>query len=399
MKIKRKDLYGFLYIMVFVALIEPNGFTNTGFHRVLGLIRMSAFLVSLFYFVMYRLYNDKKVLLALSLIGWMTITTFLYSGTFSNNFLFSFRGMLTAIILSAFMIKKYPKQFVAILAVILSLWIFLDGVTWQDGGIFLTTNGQAAFFLGTKTSITYYLIPAFTFDFILIRITRGFAKGIGVSLLGITIFGAALYLVQQPISTAIVCFVMEVAALFVVNRLNRIINIVCKYGVVAVTVINILFLSGNVLGIFDQIITLVLHESGDMSGRFQIWAMVLAYIANRPLVGYGYSSGIRFDVWQSFNTSTHNMLLYLLFTMGLVGVAIFGAILYFIHKECNSKKCRNSMIAKYNMLSLVVIAFEAITESCAYNTQTMCLFMLMMSTNTYIMMENKIKNNYEGDIV
>ena len=97
MKIKRKSLYGFLYIMVFVALIEPNGFTNTGFHRVLGLIRMSAFLVSLFYFVMYRLYNDKKVLLALSLIGWMTITTFLYSGTFSNNFLFSFRFVIVLI--------------------------------------------------------------------------------------------------------------------------------------------------------------------------------------------------------------------------------------------------------------------------------------------------------------
>lgn len=399
MKIKRKSLYGFLYIMVFVALIEPNGFTNTGFHRVLGLIRMSAFLVSLFYFVMYRLYNDKKVLLALSLIGWMTITTFLYSGTFSNNFLFSFRGMLTAIILSAFMIKKYPRQFVAILAVILSLWIFLDGVTWQDGGLFLTSNGQAAFFLGTKTSITYYLVPAFAVDYILIRISRGSAKAVGVFLLGITIIGSALYLVQQPISTAIVCLVLEVVALFVVNRMNKIVGIICKYGVPAVTVVNILFLSGNVLGIFNQFITLVLHESGDMSGRFQIWAMVLAYIAQRPLVGYGYSSGIHFDVWQSFNSSTHNMLLYLLFSMGIIGVVIFGAILIFIHRECNSPKCSNSLIAKYNMLSLVVIAFEAITESCAYNTQTMCMLILMMSTNTYVIMENEIENIYKGEIV
>lgn len=46
--------------------------------------------------------------------------------------------------------KKYPRYLIYFLAVMLTIWISLNTVTWREGGAYSTDNGQYGFFLEQK---------------------------------------------------------------------------------------------------------------------------------------------------------------------------------------------------------------------------------------------------------
>lgn len=356
--------------IIFIALLEPNGIIYSSLHSLMGGIRYLGLFIAVIVFFVDKIYQEKMPMILFFLLLWMGITTYLYSGELDDGYMYTFRTLFTMIILSSFSLKRYPKYFVIMVGTILSLWLLLDGITWKDGGTYITANGQEAFFLGTKTTITYYFVPALVFDYIALKITssreRKYAKLLNVMALG----GTIIYLIREPISTTIVCLVLGALGYVIIANFEGISKAVCKYGFMLTSVLNMCFITGSALTAFRSFFINIMEEGEEMNGRTQIWDMVLEYIEERAIIGYGYASGVKFDVWQEFNTSTHNYFLHILFTMGLVGMTIYILYVFFIHWD--NREYMSEEIYRYCIWALVIMNIEAITESYGFNAVTFC---------------------------
>lgn len=364
--------------LIFISLLEPTAINDTPLHTIMYILRYVGYAISALTFLKYKMYRDVPCMGLLVFLAWMVVTTFAYSHTFSSNLLYIMSLLIPAIILSTYCINFYPKFFVYTVAAILSLWIFLDGVTWKPEGVSLTADGARAFFLGTKTTITYYLVPAFTFDFIALEITPRKKKAFPRLLLFMTVFGAVIYLVNEPISTAIVCGILCVVGYYSVCNIESTFSVVYRFGFIATSIINAMFIAGNSMTLFTDFFKNVLGERDGLNGRTSIWSMVLLRIIDRPVIGHGYSSGIHFDVFQSYNTSTHNFFLYILFTMGIVGFVIYIGYIYIIHR--NNKRYQHIKASRYLIFVIVVLNIEAITEAYGFNVMTFLVLLLAINT-------------------
>lgn len=371
LRVKKSSLLKPLFVVIFIALLEPNGIIYSPFHGIMGGIRYLGFFLSFWYFIKSKIYREKIPMLLVSILVWMGISTYIYSGKFSEDYVYAFRTMFTATVLSAYCLKKFPQFYVLMMGGILSLWLLMDGLTWEPAGTYITANGQRAFFLGTKTTITYYLVPALAFDYVALKTTPKKSFILANMIAFCAIGGSILYLVQEPVSTAIICLILGIAGYMIVDKCNRVMRFLCKYGFMITSVFNFLFISGIALNVFENFFTNVLNEDSQLNGRTPIWEMVLNIWSKRPVIGYGYSSGIKFDVWDSFNTSTHNYFLYLLFTMGIIGFLLYMIYIVVVHRE--NKLYLDENISRYLMYILLIMNIEAITESYGFNVMTFCV--------------------------
>lgn len=382
------------YCIVLVALIEPRYFTQTSLHNILGLVRYVAFAVAIPMVFYYRIYKDKVFLLLTALMAWIGISSMVYSHRLPETFLYNTRIMFTLLVFAGFGARKMPRFFVGSFAGMYALWLFLQGITWKQGGLYLNTNGQLTFFLGTKTSMTYYFIPGLLFILVYMEMTR-FNKPLYSRIFFLmAVVGSTLYLTRQPISTAILCAALLAIGIYVVEKHPRIGKPVMKYGFTATGVICILFVYNIIQKMFSFIIVDLLNESLELNGRKQIWEQVLHYIYKRPILGYGYSSGIRFDVWQDYNTSTHNFYLFLIFSAGLIGLLIFLYAIWTIHKKLLGNI--NSRIVRYILLTLIIINIECITEECCFNA--MYFSVLALASNVEYILPKRKKFNADLDM-
>lgn len=393
MRIKKQTLVQFLIAVAFVSLMEPNILVFSPLHSVVGLIRTFAFLLAVVIFLSNKLFNEKAIWGLLALLVCLAMSTLLYAHGFPSSALYTMRLLFTGIVLSTYSMKKSPKQFILFLATILSFYILMDGLTYNPSGTYISANGQRAFFLGTKTTITYYLVPAVALDYALIQISSGRERLYGWLLESITVFGAVIYLLQEPISTAIMClFLLCICIIW--NRWNNLISSwICKFGFWLVSIISFLFISGSAMGVFDFIFVNLLGETADMSGRSQIWAQVILRIMQKPIIGYGLNSGIRFDVWQAYNTSTHNFFLNLLFTMGIVGTAVYFVMIFFALKRVKDNK--QTRVGRYLIYTLVIMNFEGISENYGINVVTFMFLVVFLYSGSLCMLEEELLDDRE----
>lgn len=382
MRVKVSTILKLFFVIVFIALLEPNGFLNSPIHRVMGLLRYGGFFISVLLFVHARIYSNRSAVLLLCIVAWMGVSTLAFSKELSDSYIYTFISLTSTIILSTYGLQRFPKFFVLMLATIFSMWIFLDGLTWTETGLFLTVNGQKAYFLGTKTTITYYLVPAFAFDYIALKITEKRLHTYAKLLCFINLSGAVIYLVQEPISTAILCSVLALIGYVVVAKFDMISSFISRFGFWITGGLCFAFITGSAISTFSSFFENVLNERTGLNGRTEIWNMVLERFSERPFIGFGYSSQVKFDAWQAYNTSTHNYFLHLLFTMGIIGFALYTVYIIMIHK--NNKYYLSSDIHRYLMFILMILNIEGITESYGFNVMTFSLMIAIVNVGKVI---------------
>jgi exopolysaccharide production protein ExoQ len=106
------------------------------------------------------------------------------------------------------------------------------------------------------------------------------------------------------------------------------------YATVLATVLMVS--SGMVLGAKSEAIVGALGRSSDLTGRTEIWSLVLSYIAQRPIAGYGYSgfwlgaapeSAQVNQAMRGLIMYSHNGYLEILISLGIVGLVLTLAVL------------------------------------------------------------------------
>jgi hypothetical protein len=126
-----------LFVILFISLIEPNVIRNvSSAHSALMLMRYVGLLYSFIIFIRCSLFRNRMVLILCGFALFMGFTTLAYNAEFSD-YSSTFTVLVMGSILTVYGIKTMPRFFIGMITTIFSLWIFLDGITYSDDGLYL----------------------------------------------------------------------------------------------------------------------------------------------------------------------------------------------------------------------------------------------------------------------
>lgn len=240
--------------------------------------------------------------------------------------------LILVIVLAATSMKISPRIFITFLAYYFSSMILINTLLMRPGGTFLNSNGQISYFIGTKTTITYYQIVAIVlielYGFLLVETEKWKAEILSF----IIIVSLVVYNIRQPISASKLCLAIYIL-LLVVRKVNyKMFKLVVKYGFYIFLLLNILIVFFRIQYLFSYIIVDILDEDLTLDGRTYIWNEVMLYFLQSPIIGWGET--IPFTFVSSINTSAHNQILGWLVHYGIIGtVYLMANCIYIIsHK-------------------------------------------------------------------
>lgn len=336
------------------------------------LIQKGIFLICALYFIKYKLFKNVYFWLLTAYILWLIALTLVNGNKFNE--IGSYLNIFSVGVITMYCIDRNPKKFTGYVAFIFVLWMFLNTLFWKEGGMYLNSNGQMCFVLGTKTSLTYYQIVACCFTGMYGQFVEDGKKYKVKILYSVLIASTVVWNVRQPISTSILCLIAYFMLLFLNRTQNTLVDKFFKIGYIATIALNIGIVFFGAQMLFANFITNVLHESADLNYRTTIWKVVLAKIADNPIWGHGLNTGTFFSFdngTSSFNQATHNFLLYLLFVSGIIGTIYFIFLCMLAIRKTNRK---DRMLGR--ILNIVMICFGMmwITEQLkSFDMIYMCL--------------------------
>lgn len=283
------------------------------------------FMICACYFIRYRLFRDKNLLLVFGFIAFILGVTY-YNGE-SLTEIGSYLNLFSLCVMTIYCLRSDALKYTCWVSTVLTVLIFMNTILWKSGGTYVNSVGQECFLLGTKTSITEYQITASCFLSLYIYLLPKKEKYKGFFLLVVMSFSIIIFYMLQPVSTSIICLVAFILLYFIQNRAKFIATRIYKYGFWATIVLNIGIVFFNIQLLFSNLITNVLHEQTDLNYRTDIWQIVLSQIIKHPIIGFGVNSGASFAIGAggvaSINQATHNHLLYLMFIGGAVGTSYY----------------------------------------------------------------------------
>lgn len=396
LKVKRESLWLLLSMVIIFAVLEPTAFIGTWIHSVCGVIRRLGFFSSILLYFKDEQYKNGFENLLIGFIFMLGLSTIVYSGDFSNDYLYFMRVSVTLIVFLQYWFKCNPCRICKSVGMLLSAFLVLDAMTWVLPGLGEQVGASIHCFLGTKTTITYYLIPAIAFDFAYYSICSNKEKKAAKRLIALALGGTVAYLFQMPISTTIVCLFLIVCVWLLMHFNSKSIRFLSRHGFWISTVLILILVGGTSIGFVDFIITNVLGESSDLTGRRSIWDMALMFISQRPFLGYGVSTGINLNAVQTTNASAHNFFLGLLMKSGLAGFLYYAFMIICLHMKNNKRGDNAFKLKQFLMCMLVIMNIEGLSEEFITYPVTIALLFLVGSTQYLLGRE---KGRYKEGII
>ncbi len=341
------------------------------------------FVLSIFIFFYKKLYKDKIATVWALLFVWMNIITYINSYSFMSRTSASI--FLTALVGSCFMIKFDKMFYLKSLTYYYSALLLLNTLLWREGGSFINSNGQISFFIGTKTSITYFQITAFVFAFVYFKVEENKKKGLFVLL--VPTISVIVYDVLQSISTSKICLVTFWGLVFLDIFFKSLSKIILKVSFWITIIVNIAIIFFKVQYAFEYFLVDILEEDVTLDGREYIWDVVLANIANHPILGHGLNSEVVFSVGAttSYNTSAHNQLLSWVFLYGIVGLIMFLVFCGFIINKYKVSDIRG----KITRIAFITLSAMWISEQWYSYTMFIQMTVLLVNLHLYDIKDNE----------
>ena len=144
-------------------------------------------------------------------------------------------------------------------------------------------------------------------------------------------------------------------------------------------IIFIIFLIAN--HSFNLVGTLV-HKSPTLTGRTYIWSQSIEEIKKHFIIGYGYDNEILSSITNSVYSKyfilndTHNAVLYILLSSGLLG--LISTIMYF---SFFLKQKTDYNQNKYFYIYIIASIIRGLSESCLHYSHVLFYIMLILLTN------------------
>ena len=293
----------------------------SGVMSIVFLLQKGLFLVCAAYALKYRLYRNKYMVALLSYIVWLILVTYLNGMQIGD--IGSYLNVFSCCVVYVYCLERNPQRIIGYTSIVFTLLLLFNTILWKDGGMYVNNSGQMSFVLGTKTSLTEYQIAACGFIGTYFTLLPKHKKKNAVILGLCVVYSIIVWNIHQPISTSEMCLAVFFVILILGALGGKIGEIVLKWGFLGLNILNISIVFFNAQMLFANFITNVLHENADLNHRTAIWQVVLAKIAESPLIGHGLNMGnVSFAVGQGIagiNQATHNGILYFVFSSGIIG--------------------------------------------------------------------------------
>ena len=165
-------------------------------------------------------------------------------------------------------------------------------------------------------------------------------------------------------------------------------------------VLFIVVVLNNNLGLFDYIIENIFHKELTLTGRVYLWNTIMAAIARRPLIGYGYGVSIA-DIYSTrryVSSSAHNYFLDLLLRGGFLQLIIQILIVIATYRSIDRTHAKHDKLRQLMTATLlsyfVMWQFEPFVNS-GY-IDMMLVFMIMTTVSTLLNNDKQIEPPKRG---
>lgn len=380
MKISKKGFFDFFTIFVVcLAFFKPGSYIiGTGLNI---LWQRASLSISILIFVYYLLmvatkrFTISKWMIVFHIFNvyiWL-ITSLLNKETVSipTAILYFFQG---AALVSFFDYnyqlsgKKFLRKFVYCL-------IFLNLLQVITMFLFFNSNGMAhdiVLSTGRKINGSYYfythdngsffmIFPAMILSWLTVLLyDEKTDRKIAILFMILTI-GAFIYTWS---ATAMIIFILFAFSLYYFTRIPKKVFVIGKKRVgfksifnksnltIGVVLISFLLTYFQISVVFKDFLHEYLHKSADLTGRIPIWNLTIEYIKKSFIYGYGCEYDAITNIKIMMN-HTHNFILQLLYTGGIIGLALFCILIFTTFKKVDINHFTNFKIDKVFIIAVI----------------------------------------------
>ena len=285
------------------------------------------------------MYRNKYMVALLSYIVWLILVTYLNGMQIGE--IGSYLNVFSCCVVYVYCLERNPQRIIGYTSIVFTLLLLFNTILWKDGGMYVNNSGQMSFVLGTKTSLTEYQIAACGFIGTYFTLLPKHKKKKAVILGLCVVYSVIVWNIHEPISTSEMCLAVFFVILILGALGGKIGEAVLKWGFLGMNILNVGIVFFNAQMLFANFITNVLHESADLNYRTAIWQIVLAKIAESPVIGHGLNMGnVSFAIGQGIagiNQATHNGILYFVFSSGIIGTVYILGICFLLLRKTNQR--------------------------------------------------------------
>ncbi len=334
--LRRCFSHSWLIALILIAFIKPESFAHMPFpFPLIDTVLLFLKIISIpVVFILYILQKkpSKIILSILSFLVLLFIMTAIYRGDF-RTFLTMYLPILAICMLVELLLNFALERMMRIFTLILVLWttINLFTVIVFPQGMYEAVYKEN-YFLGFRTLQINILFPAIGFSMLYEQIKYGKLRWLTVIVLAFSITTFTL----TKSTASLVCSIILLAILLVVYNkpsFTRFFNFASASCVNA-----LLFVALVIFRVHEHLLFLVqsiLNKDISLNGRTNVWDGFLYHVQKSPFFGYGLeykeTTVEKVSQWTGglFTLNhAHNQYLNILYQTGIVGLLIFGLILF-----------------------------------------------------------------------
>jgi len=295
-------------------------------------------------------------------------------------------GMLGACILLDMEMNRNPVNAIKCLITLFAILVYINFFVATPLFTDINHIGDVSWFLGHRNTVGNNLVPLLCF-----LVIYSYHKD-NSPLISIFIYltlAVALYTVIAGWSaTSIVGISLAFIYIVILYRLKlpRILNI--RNYVIVTALFFFVFIIFNFQFIFRGFIETVLQRDLTFTNRTILWERAFESIAQNPLVGVGLGYHALHDIfhWQLYDS--HNFILELLVTGGLLGFATFSAIFIAVYRKLD--RSREHKISDVVSFFFFIYLIMAMVETTFYQTPFYLMLILSYNVNKIIFQHEQI---------
>lgn len=282
-----------------------------------------------------------QIVILISLILFLIISTLLNEGSISR-LLVVWGGFLAVAFVVECFLEDSPREILQALKVTLVILTTLNFITvlMYPDGIWSTSKDlgygykiEGYWLFGHRNNFGMPILAALFIYSVYDLKTTG-RLSIGFFLLSIEALLSVL--LTQSASSIVVTIIAIAISLFVDFKFNlKMFNPFVLLG--SYVLIDISIVIFNIQKVFAGFIETVLHRSADLTGRTEIWQIVISKLHETPILGHGIqmpeNNGL--TVYNTDYVHAHNAELDILYNSGLAGLLCYIVLLAFAAFQCN----------------------------------------------------------------
>ena len=173
---------------------------------------------------------------------------------------------------------------------------------------------------------------------------------------------------------------------------------VLKLSYIIVSIVWIIFFAMAMNNYYlSDISNMFSHKSSTLSGRTIIWEKAFYYIEKNPIIGYGYDNNIigdktnyMFQGNYEFPNDTHNSIIFMLLSSGIIGTVV---LLYIIYSTLKKSLIVVRFDERYYYLCIFLVSniVRGLTESCFHYPHIMFFVYIIMINIKYFELNEQSK--------